>query len=162
MRSAAPIHLTNGSTMTPSHKGILPNLPDISDEHKTCQICSNNNGPALLSLGKLCDDNCLAVCDNKKCIIYKDKPILRAKRCPTSGMYVTDLNNPLLTQTEINPTLTQTEINLLNANLQQFTSIERLKFLHGALGFPPISTLRRAIAAGYLLSFPDLSEKNHI
>jgi len=33
-------------------------------------------------------------------------------------------------------------------------------FLHGALGFPPISTLRRAIVAGYLLSFPDLTEKS--
>ena len=74
-------------------------------------------------------------------------------------MYVTDLNNPLLTQTEINSTLTQIKTNLVNANLQQFASIERLKFLHGALGFPQISTLRQAIAAGYLLSFPDLSEK---
>ena len=74
-------------------------------------------------------------------------------------MCVTDLNDPLLTQTEINSALTQTKTNLVHANLEQFTSIERLKFLHSALGFPPISALRRAIAAGYLLSFPDLSEK---
>ena len=141
IHSAAPIRLTNGSTMTPSHKGILPNLPDISDEHKTCQICPNNNSPALLFLGQLYDDNCIVVCNTKKYIIYKDKPILWAKRCPTSGMHITNLNNPLLTQTEINSAPTQTKMNLVNVNLKQFTSIERLKFLDGALGFPPISTL---------------------
>ena len=69
-------------------------------------------------------------------------------RCPTTGMYVTNLNNPLL------------QVSTAHSNLQQFTSIERLKFLHGALGFHPLSTLRRAIAAGYLRSFPDLTEKN--
>ena len=63
-------------------------------------------------------------------------------------MYITDLTNPMLQQ------------NLANSNLQQFTSIERLRFLHGALGFHPISTIRRAVTAGYLRSFPDLTEKN--
>ena len=76
MYNATPIHLTNGSTMTLSYKGTLPNLPDISDKHKTYQIYSHNNSPALLSLGQLCNDNCLAVYDHKKYIIYKDKPIL--------------------------------------------------------------------------------------
>jgi len=151
MRNTVPIHLTNGSTMIPTQKGTLPNMPDIISKHKTCQICPNNNGPVLLSIGQLCDDNCLAVCRKKKCIIYKNKPIIRAQRCPISGMYVTDLHNPLLKPTKVS---------ILHANLQQFTSIERLKFLHGALDFPPISTLRRAIAAGYLLSFPDMTEKN--
>ena len=168
LNKVAPIHLTNGSTMTPTHKGILPNLPDISERNKTCQTCSTSSGPALISLGKLCDDKCIAVCDHKKCIVCKNKPILRANRCQTTGMYVTDLNNPTLELPRIKQTYNQIDqctslhekIELVHANLQQFTSIERLVFLHGALGFPPISTLRRAIIAGYLLSFPDLTEKN--
>ena len=146
-----PVHLTNGSTMSPSYKGIILNLPDISTHNKTCQVYPSSSRPTLLSLGWLCDDNCLAICNHKKYIVYKDKPILKAQRCPITGMYVTDLNNPMLQQTKIK---------LINANLQQFTSLERLTFLHGALGFPPISTLRRAISVGYLLSFPDLTEKN--
>ena len=134
--------------MTPTHVGTLPNLPTISNSSKECQICPEQSGPSLLSIGKLCDDNCLAVCDKSKCIVYKKKPIIKALRCPTTGMYVTDLTNPLLKE------------NLAHSNLQQFTSLERLRFLHGALGFHPISTLRRAVAAGYLRSFPDLTEKN--
>ena len=70
------------------------------------------------------------------------KPVLKAKRCPTTGMYVARLSDPLL---------------LSNANLQQFISLERLKFLHGALGSPSLSTLTRAIAAGYFKTWPNLN-----
>ena len=159
INKAAPIHLTNGSKMTPAHQGILPNLPEINEEYKKCQTCPTSSGPALLSLGKLCDDKCIAVCDHKKCIVYKNKPIMRANRCPTTGMHVTNLNNPKLELPKVNLTCKKIEqcpsqnekISLAHANLQQFASIERLVFLHGALGFPPTSALRRAIIAGYLL-----------
>jgi hypothetical protein len=81
--------------MKPIHTGILPNLPSISDTNKQCQICPEQQGPALISIGKLCDDGCLAIADDKKCIIYKDKPIIKAIRYPTTRMYITDLTNPL-------------------------------------------------------------------
>ena len=148
LKNALPVHLANGSKMMPTHCGVLPNLPTVSNSNKICQICQEQSGPSLLSVGKLCDDNCLTACDKHKCIAYKRKPILKALRCPTTGMHVTDLTNPLLQQ------------NLAHSNLQQFTSLECLRFLHGALGFHPISTLRRAASAGYLRSFPDLTEKN--
>jgi len=134
--------------MRPTHTGNLLNLPSISNTNKQCQICPEQKGPALISIGKLCDDGCIAVADDKKCIIYKEKPIIKALRCPTTGMYVADLTNPLLQKI------------MVHANLQQFTSIERMKFLHGALGYIPLSTLRRAMSAGYLNSFPDLTPSN--
>ena len=134
--------------MKPTHIGLFKNLPSISSSSKQCQICTEQQGPALMSIGKLCDDGCIAVADDKKLIVYKDKPVIKASRCSTTGMYVMDLNNPLQTQT------------MLHANLQQFTSIERLKFLHGALGFLALSTLMRAIHAGYLNSLPDLTPHN--
>ena len=64
------------------------------------------------------------------------------------GIHVADLTNPLLIYL------------VLHANLQQFTLLEQLKFLHRALGFPPLSTLYRAVAVGYLNSFPDFTKKN--
>ena len=138
--------------MTPSHKGTIPNLPNISTINKTCQTCKDSSGPELLHAGKLCDDNCLAVCDVKKCILYKDnKPVLKSLRCPTTGMHATDINNPMLTSPKLH---------LAHANLQQHASTERILFLHSALGFPPMSSLLRAIIAVYLLSFPDLTPQN--
>ena len=35
-----------------------------------------------------------------------------------------------------------------------------MKFIHGALGFPPLVILRHAVAAGYLNSISDLTRKN--
>ena len=148
LTNADPVHLTNGQTMVPTQTGIMKHLLAISTRNKQYQICPEQSGPALLSVGKLCDDGCVAVMDSEKCIVWKDKPIIKARRCPTTGMCVANLHNPLQVK------------HLAHANIQQFTSIERLKFLHGALGFPPLSTLRRAISAGYLQSFPDLTTTN--
>ena len=63
-------------------------------------------------------------------------------------MYIIDLNNPL----QLNQ--------IAHANLQQFTSLEHMKFLHGALGFQLLSTIWHTISAGYLNSFPDLTPQN--
>jgi len=112
--------------MIPTHKGILLNLPEVDTEFKICQTCPISNGPALLSLGRLCDNKCLAVCDHQKCIIYKDKPILRANRCSTTGMHVTDLYNPKLLPPRIKQAYTNMQqgkslknmIELVHANLQ--------------------------------------------
>ena len=89
------IHLTNGHSMIPTHLGTLNHLPTISETNKQCQICPKQSGPALISIGKLCDDSCIAVIDHKKCIVYKDKPVIKATRCPTTGMYIVNLNNLL-------------------------------------------------------------------
>ena len=59
-----------------------------------------------------------------------------------------DLNNPLQTRS------------MMHANLQQFISLERMKFLHGSLGSQPLSTIRRGLAVGCLDSFPDLTAQN--
>ena len=131
--------------MKASHQGLLPNLPLISNQHKTAQICPESSNTTLMSVGKLCDDDCTALLTKRQCTVHKNKPfkpVLKAKRCPTTGMHVTKLSDPLL---------------LANANLQQFIAIERLKFLHGALGSPSLSTLCRALAAGYFKSWPDLT-----
>ena len=59
-----------------------------------------------------------------------------------------DLNNPLQTQT------------MLYANLQQFTSIKRIKFLRGTLDFLTLPASKQAIQARYLNSLPDLTPHN--
>ena len=134
------MHLTNGLTMKASHQGLLPNLSLISNQYKTAQICPESSNTALISVGKLCDDDCTALLVKRLCTVYKNKPfkpVLKAKRCPTTGMYITKLSDPLL---------------LVNANLQQFIAIERIKFLYGALGSLSLLTLCRALAVEYFKS----------
>ena len=96
LKHATPMHLTNGQSMKPTHAGALQNLPSMSNINKQCQICPDQKGPALLFIGKFCEDRCIAIADNKKCIIYEEKPIIKALRCPTTSMHVANLTNPLL------------------------------------------------------------------
>ena len=128
---AVPIHLINRLIMTPTHKGIFSNLLEINMKYKTYQTCSTSNGPVLLFLGKLCDDKYIVVYEYKKCIIYKDKPILRANRYSITGMYITNLNNPKLelpivelTYKNLDKFSRNKELLLVHTNLQQFSSIK--------------------------------------
>lgn len=41
--------------------------------------------------------------------------------------------------------------------IHNFTSLSRAKFLHGAIGSPSLSALRKAVQAGFLLSWPDFN-----
>lgn len=148
MKNAMPMRLTNGQLMTPAHSGTLQHLPSISQSSKECQISTSQQGPSLVSIGKLCNDGCIAVADSKKRITHKNKPVIKEPRCSTTGMHVIDLNNPLQTRP------------IVHANLQQFISLEQMKFLYGSLGSQPLSTIRRGLTAGYLDSFPDLTAQN--
>ena len=141
--------------MVLSIAGELPNLPQITNEHKVAQICPDNKNATLISLGRLCDDNCTAILNKHIAVVYKDlQPIIKAPRCPKSGMYLVNMNNPLgmlnaVTQ-HCSPKVVQ---------IHKFTSLNRLKFLYRAIGSQPLSTIKRAIKAGYLNSWPDFDPK---
>ena len=95
LSKTTPIYLTNGETIEPIHKGILPHLDALIFKNKTCQICPANTKASLISMGKLCDDGAIAIADEEKMIVYKDKPIMKGARCQQTGMYVTSISNPL-------------------------------------------------------------------
>ena len=136
--------------MKSTHTGILPNLPNITQSCKTAQICPSNNNISLISLGKLCDDGCEAKINKNICKVYKeDETILTALRCPNTGMYVLDIlrpNPPNLS----NASLANKQHKLVN--IHNFIDVDRIKFLHAAIGGPPLNTLKQAIRARYLHS----------
>ena len=68
-------------------------------------------------------------------------------------MYLVNLSNPLQF---INAVTSQSPAKV--AQIHNFTSLSRLLFQHGALGGPVLSTLQRAVKAGYLQTWPDLKE----
>ena len=50
----------------------------MSNANKQYQIFLEQQGPALMSLGKLYNDGCNTVADSKKYVIYKEKLVLKA------------------------------------------------------------------------------------
>ena len=81
-------------------------------------------------------------------MVCKNKPIIKASRYLTTRMHVINLHNLLRNQL------------VAHINLQQFTSIKRMKFLYGTLGYLALSTLVWAIHTGYLNLLPDLIVHN--
>ena len=132
-----PIFLSNGNYIVPSTEGEILHLPKIKSEYKTAQVCPENKNATLVSLGRLCDDDCLAVTNKHKMVIFKDEQlIMRAARCSKTGMYLVNLSNPLQL---LNAATTQGPAKV--AQIHNFTSISRLIFQYGALGGPVLSTL---------------------
>jgi len=96
LHNAKPIYLTNGDTIKANQSGMLPNLPMLDSTTKTTQICEHINNISLMSLGKLCDGGCEAKVTSKMCTVSKDeRPIIKAPRCKSTGMYVMDITKPL-------------------------------------------------------------------
>ena len=67
-------------------------------------------------------------------------------------MHLVNLSNPTKL---INATVSQKAAKI--AQIDTFISMSRLLFLHGALGRPTLSILRKAIQVGYLTTWPDLT-----
>ena len=135
VKNTEPIYLTNGDTIRASHTGILPNLPSISSTNKTAQICPANNNISLISVGKLCDDNCEARFNKNKCTIYKeDQVILTALRCHRTGIHVINLNEPKQLS---NASVANRQHKVVN--IHDFIDLDHIKFLHAALGGPPLA-----------------------
>ena len=121
-------------------------------------MCPSNNNTSLISLGKLCDDGCEARINKTVCKVCKeDKTILTAPRCSNTGMCVMDINHPN-PPCIVNASLANKQHKLVN--IQDFVDIDRTKFLHASIGGLPLSTVKQAIKAGYLQSWPGLTEKS--
>ena len=106
--------------MTLTCKDILTKLLEVSALNKTYQTCASSNNLALLYLGKLYNKKYITICSYKKCIVHKNKHILRANRCPTIGMRIMNLNNSVLALTKVH---------LVYENLQQFMLLKKNEIL---------------------------------
>lgn len=59
MSNPEPMYFTNGLTMRGSHECVLLNLSLINIRNKTAQIFLDSSNTTLLSVCKLCDEDCI-------------------------------------------------------------------------------------------------------
>ena len=77
----------NGDTMKSTHIANM-NLPTLSSAAKIGHVIPNLSSASLLSIGKLCDDNCLSLFTKEKLFIFKqNKLLLQGKRNHFNGMW---------------------------------------------------------------------------
>ena len=88
----AKVTLPNKTTLQASQQGMLPiNTPSPA---KTALILPQLTNSSLLSIGQLCDEECIAVFDKQAVNIYKNATIiLQGTRNPSDGLWDISLPN---------------------------------------------------------------------
>ena len=134
--------LPNQATMLSTHTGQL-DIPDLPLQARQTHIFPHLASGSLLSIGQLCDAGCQATFDKQKLRIYYNKKLIMQGTRQPNKLWTIDNNR----------------YHSLNSVIDAPTMAERITFLHKSLFSPTLSTLAKAIQAGYLTTFPPITVK---
>ena len=105
---------------------------------------------SLFGLAPLCELGCAIHFSNSTATVtYSGKTVLSGKRLPPDLLWAFDL--PVIQH------ITRSSTTFANAAMSISSDAAFVNFAHATLGSPSLSTLLRALKAGYLDSFPRLS-----
>ena len=151
---AIKVILPNGATMESTHTTTLP-IPSLPSQATTAHAFPTLASGSLLSVGKLCDQNCTAVFTKKQLEIHKNQNI---KIITTQSPLLTGSRNPPLRPLwSINLSKTFTQTLVVNAVVHTPSIRNRVAFYHAAMFSPTISTWTNAVRNKFLTSWPTLT-----
>ena len=133
--------------------GVLP-LQGLSSAAKEVQILPYLTNTSLLSIGQLCNDNCIAIFTNTDMLILKQgQVILRGKHNFVDGLW----DVPCNCKQQSNKTVTTTIMQKLNIlTTRDKTSYKLANFLHACAGSPTIKTFQQAIKNNFFATWPGI------
>jgi hypothetical protein len=145
-RPSDPIHISqpDGSELISDR---ITNL-QLSDTSLPLDATEANIIPTLtdplVSIGQLCNHDCVAVFRKHNATVYHDgEAILQGHRNYSNGLWYCNIPHPKNYKcNKLHPT---------------FTVAQRVAYYHACLGSPPLSTFCHAIDAGHLVTFPTLT-----
>ena len=170
------VTMPNGDTVKSTHTCDF-DLPSLPPEARHGHIFPNFPAGALLSIGVLCDAGCRVSFDNERMIVvYKGNAILRGTRSETETNKLWCIDEPVSQPSQQSAPMQpqrhafaaafisaqNTPAFVLAAKLKTTpyaTIADRIAFLHGALGNPALSTLCKALDAGFLASWPEITSE---
>ena len=120
--------------------------PELSDKAQTATVLDQLRSASLISIGQLCDDNCVALFSKNNLQVYKNGSIiLEGKRNWSDRLWDININNKHE-----------------NANIilqQDRTKSDYATYIHACMYSPAKSTLLQAIKKGYLVGFPGVTSE---
>ena len=143
--SHQPITLPNKKQIYATDQGILPLSNNISKQGRTAKILPELKSASLISIGKLCDDDCQVYFDKRNLQVRKNnKLILQGKRNYKDGLYDIPIAKKVLHADNYNepikhPSLYQTRIIPSPQQHKQIRQPKRKSLLHEA--FPALHML---------------------
>ena len=154
--SSIQVKLPNGDVLHSSGSTKIP-IPSLSNQAQKAHIFPKLTSANLLSIGQLCDDNCIATFDKHKLIITKNnKTLIEGTRNFSNGMWYVPIHNDTTLTSQPTPPLSTPMINVIT-KLHPTSNL--IRFLHAAAFSPAPSTWIQAVEKGFFSSWPGLTKK---
>ena len=157
--SGPTVRVANGATITSTKQVTLQLSPLLSQHAQKGHILPNLRSGSLISIGQLCDDNCVAIFRKHHVTILKQgQAIIHGTRNRSNGLWYipmipTSPDHLALRTTRPSP------LHQANSVIRQAkTKSDLARFLHACAFSPNPSTLLRAIKQGHFDSWPNLSQ----
>ena len=167
----------DGTKIKASHSVTIPLAPQLSPAASKGHILNGLTTGSLISIGPLCDDNCIAIFSKFKVSIVKDgRIIITGLRNPTNGLWTIPLapkSSPKCTPARVRGASTRkilapastpvpaprskSPASVSSAIRTASTKADLAAFVQATLFSPVVSTLIRAIKRGHFLSWPGLT-----
>ena len=159
VKNGPPVRVANGETITATKRVTIPLSTALSTRAQISHIIPNLRTGNLLSIGKLCDDSCLALFSKDTPQVFNHvQQVLTGYRNHTNVLW-----DVLIIPTTIENTTPNTHIVPFrhpqkNSIIRQAkTKHDLSKYLHACAFSPNPSTLLRAVKRGHFDSWPNLT-----
>ena len=147
IKNGPKVQIPNGVSMTTTETGILPLHQNLSTQAQSGNVINGLNNASLLSIGQLCDDNCVAVFDKRFLRIFKNGTLV-----------VKGLRNWTDELWDVTIATQQQKMNMIIR--KDKTKMELAEYLHKCAFSPSLSTFQRAIRKGHLINWPGIADIN--
>jgi hypothetical protein len=149
------VQVANGETIETTKHVIVPLAPELSTQAKTGHIFDSLQSGSLISIGQLCDDDCVALFSKYDVKIIKDgQVIILGKRNPNNGLW----NIPLAPKAPMPLAPPKVLSHSANGAIRHAQTKQDLaNFLHACAFSPVPSTFLRAVQRGHFQSWPGLT-----
>ena len=137
------VSMPNGTILT-TNKQCTLNIPTLTTKATSAYILPGLKKHSLISIEKLCDDDCIATFTKHKVTITKNnQAIWTGDRDNTTNLWIL----PLTSNHQVNNVHTLDTVN------------QQIKYLHACAGYPTKTTWLQAIKNGYFSTWPTITEK---
>jgi hypothetical protein len=150
------VRVANGETIHTTKSVIVPLAPELSTTAKVGHIFDRLQSGSLISIGQLCDDECVALFTKYNVKIIKDgKIIIIGARDSSNGLW----NIPLAPKAQpLASTAPHVFQPIANSAIRDVKTKEDLSLFHHASAFSPTpSTYLWAVQRNHFNSFPGLT-----
>ena len=147
--------LPDSTTISATAHGTLPLHPSLTPQSTLSHIFDNLTNSSLISIGQLCDDDCIVIFDKNAIHILKNNQcILRGTRNTSDGLWDIKLPHNTLSSPS-----TSDAFRSMNIIIQKDQSKSNLaQYLYSCCGSPPVSTFLKAARNGNLITWPTIDE----